>query len=204
MATARMNPATGKPEVVIRPKSPPSPIEHGKANLSRPPNVAWASLSRGTSRKPQSVLVALEALRRATSTSTSPPALVLPWIRIFSSPSQVLCMTLDLGHHLPLHNEDARVDEYPERPDCWRKRPQHPEEAHPAPQSCDQTSCTFAHGIERDDPGGLQPVVDIGWAENEVSTGIDGEDRHVGSLIEALSHLECLEFRQDFGRILDL
>src|SRR5215208_7146824 len=113
-------------------------------------------------------------------------------------------MTLDLGHHLPLNNEDARVDEYPERPGYQRKRPQHPQEAHPGPQSCDQTGCTLVHGVERDDPGGLQPIIDIGWAENEVSTGIDVEDRHVARLIEALSHLECLELRQDFVRILDL
>src|SRR5215207_4721492 len=36
------------PEAGIRPKSPPSPIDQGQAHLSRPPNVAWASLSRGT------------------------------------------------------------------------------------------------------------------------------------------------------------
>src|SRR5215216_7227290 len=36
------------PEAGIRSKSPPSPIDQGQAHLSRPPNVAWASLSRGT------------------------------------------------------------------------------------------------------------------------------------------------------------
>ena len=46
VVTARKNPATGKPEIAIRPNSPPSPIDHGKAHLSRPPKVLWASLSR--------------------------------------------------------------------------------------------------------------------------------------------------------------
>jgi len=36
------------PEAGIQPKSPPSPIDQGQAHLNRPPNVAWASLSRGT------------------------------------------------------------------------------------------------------------------------------------------------------------
>src|SRR5215216_4022367 len=46
---AIQTPETGySPEVGIRPRSPPSPIDQGQAHLSRPPNVVWASLSRGT------------------------------------------------------------------------------------------------------------------------------------------------------------
>src|SRR5829696_9081454 len=42
-------PETGySPEAGIRPKSPPSPTDQGQAHLNRPPNVPWASLSRGT------------------------------------------------------------------------------------------------------------------------------------------------------------
>ena len=46
---ASQTPVTGySPEAVTRPKSPPSPIDQGQAHLNKPPNVAWASLSRGT------------------------------------------------------------------------------------------------------------------------------------------------------------
>src|SRR5215204_1767520 len=46
---ARKTPEIGySPEAGIRPSSPPSPIDQGQAHLSRPPNVPWASLSRGT------------------------------------------------------------------------------------------------------------------------------------------------------------
>src|SRR5829696_4433114 len=46
---ARKTPEIGySPDAGIRPNSPPSPIDQGQAHLNRPPNVSWASLSKGT------------------------------------------------------------------------------------------------------------------------------------------------------------
>ncbi len=46
---ARMNPENGTPEYVVTwPNSPLSPSLQGQAHLNTPPNVPWASLSRGT------------------------------------------------------------------------------------------------------------------------------------------------------------
>jgi hypothetical protein len=47
--TARKNPERGKPEdAVTWPNGPLSPSLQGQAHLNKPPNVPWASLSRGT------------------------------------------------------------------------------------------------------------------------------------------------------------
>src|SRR5215212_8239722 len=47
--TARKNPESGKPEYAVTwPSGPMSPSLQGQAHRNRPPNVPWASLSRGT------------------------------------------------------------------------------------------------------------------------------------------------------------
>lgn len=72
-STARMNtsaappasqiPEIGySPEAGIRPRRPLSPIDQGQAHLSSPPNVAWASLSKG---------ISYEAAKCACSTSSA-------------------------------------------------------------------------------------------------------------------------------------